>query len=48
MECCKDLESKYGNNKYRHDWLCALVQAVSEEDSAGKLGSEQQLLQGAP
>ncbi len=48
MECCKDFETKYGNNKYHQDWLCALKQAVSEEDSAGEVGSEQQLLQGAP
>ncbi len=48
MECCKDFETKYGNNKYHQDWLCALKQAVSEEDSAREVGSEQQLLQEAP
>ena len=47
MECCKGFETKYGN-KYHQDWLCALKHAVSEEDSAGEVGSEQQLLQEAP
>lgn len=42
LECCKG-ETKYGNNKYQQDWLCALKQAVSEEHSAGEAGSEQQL-----
>ena len=48
MECCKEFETKYADNKYHQDWLSALKQAVSEEGSAEEVGSEQQLLQGAP
>ena len=41
-------QTKYADNKYHQDWLCALKQAVSEEGSAEEVGSEQELLQGAP
>ena len=48
MDCCTEFETKYADNKDHQDWLCALKQAVSEEGSAEGVGSEQQLLQGAP
>lgn len=48
MECCKAFEARLADDEYHQDWLCALKQAVSEESLAEEVGSEQQLLQGAP
>jgi len=43
MECCKVFEIKYANSKHHYAWLCALKQAISEDDSAEEEASQERL-----